>query len=100
MKLSKTDYRGSPALRLATRSFELIAPTAYGPRILSLRSLKAGGSLMYEYPPDDGGAAGGTATAPRRPAQGSGGGGLGAFQRGTLTGRDLDAPTPEGSEGA
>ncbi|MES5819855.1 ATP-binding protein [Streptomyces sp. RG80] len=28
------------------------------------------------------------------------GGGLGAFQRGTLTGRDLDASTPEGSDDA
>ncbi|WP_031486423.1 ATP-binding protein [Streptomyces bicolor] len=34
---------------------------------------------------------------PRRASRGSGGG-LGAFQRGTLTGRDLDAPTPEGSQ--
>lgn len=34
---------------------------------------------------------------PRRAPRGSGGG-LGAFQRGTLTGRDLEAPTPEGSQ--
>lgn len=49
--------------------------------------------------PSDGSAPGGAGAAPRRAASGSGGG-LGAFQRGTLTGRDLDAPTPEGSEGA
>lgn len=47
--------------------------------------------------PSDGSTPGGAGTGSRRAA---GGGGLGAFQRGTLTGRDLDAPTPEGSEGA
>ncbi|MEV8030488.1 ATP-binding protein [Streptomyces sp. NPDC086182] len=40
----------------------------------------------------------GTQTS-RRTSRGSGGG-LGAFQRGTLTGRDLAAPSPEGSEDA
>ncbi|MCL8012957.1 ATP-binding protein [Streptomyces sp. AS02] len=44
-----------------------------------------------------GGSALGGEQKPRRVPRGSGGG-LGAFQRGTLTGRDLDAPTPEGSE--
>ncbi|MFG3659694.1 ATP-binding protein [Streptomyces sp. NPDC047706] len=48
--------------------------------------------------PTDGGVAGGEQT-PRRASRGSGGG-LGAFQRGTLSGRDLEAPTPEGSEEA
>ncbi|GHJ37547.1 sensor histidine kinase [Streptomyces sp. TS71-3] len=38
-----------------------------------------------------------TEQRPTRVPRGSGGG-LGAFQRGTLTGRDLDAATPEGSE--
>ncbi|MET8945082.1 ATP-binding protein [Streptomyces sp. NPDC004542] len=46
-----------------------------------------------------GGNASGGEQRPRRVPRGSGGG-LGAFQRGTLTGRDLDAPTPGGSEDA
>jgi hypothetical protein len=46
--------------------------------------------------PSAGSAAGGE-QKPRRAARGSGGG-LGAFQRGTLTARDLEAPTSEGSE--
>ncbi|MFJ4466910.1 ATP-binding protein [Streptomyces sp. NPDC089424] len=48
--------------------------------------------------PSDGSASGGEQT-PRRVSRPSGGG-LGAFQRGTLSGRDLEAPTPEGSEDA
>lgn len=44
-----------------------------------------------------GGSTPGGEQKPRRVSRGPGGG-LGAFQRGTLTGRDLDAPTPEGSE--
>ncbi|MGW1542043.1 ATP-binding protein [Streptomyces sp. NPDC002309] len=47
--------------------------------------------------PSDGGAGGGEQT-PRRASRS--GGGLGAFQRGTLSGRDLEAPTPEGSDDA
>ncbi|MEV7992079.1 ATP-binding protein [Streptomyces sp. NPDC086077] len=46
----------------------------------------------------DGNTSGGEQT-PRRASRPSGGG-LGAFQRGTLSGRDLEAPTPEGSEDA
>lgn len=48
--------------------------------------------------PSDGNVVGGEQT-PRRTSRSSGGG-LGAFQRGTLSGRDLEAPTPEGSEDA
>ncbi len=58
MKPSKTDYRGWQAVRLATRRFELIAPLEFGPRVLSLRSLAAGGNLLFEFPREEGGAAG------------------------------------------
>ncbi len=58
MKPSKTEYQGWQAVRLATRSFELIAPVEFGPRVLSLRSLQSGGNLMFEFPRDEGGAAG------------------------------------------
>ncbi len=49
-KPSKIDYRGSEALRLATAKIELIAPTAFGPRLLSLRSLAGGPNLLLEFP--------------------------------------------------
>lgn len=51
MKPSKIDYRGSAAIRLATRRIELIAPTGFGPRLLSLRSLAGGPNLLLEFPP-------------------------------------------------
>ncbi|ACB76122.1 hypothetical protein [Opitutus terrae] len=38
MKLSKIDYRGGDALLLASRALELVATTAVGPRVISLRS--------------------------------------------------------------
>ncbi len=58
MKSSTTEYQGWSAVRLATRRLELIAPIEFGPRILSLRSLAAGGNLMFEFPRDEGGSAG------------------------------------------
>lgn len=50
MKPSKIEHRGAPAIRLATRRFELIAAADFGPRIISLRSLAGGGNLMLEFP--------------------------------------------------
>lgn len=59
MKPSKIEYQGAEAVRLATRKLELIAPVTFGPRVMSLRSLTAGGNLMFEFPRDEGGSAGG-----------------------------------------
>ena len=50
MQPSKTEFRGAEALRLATRKIELIAPTGFGPRLLSLRSLAGGPNLLLEFP--------------------------------------------------
>ena len=50
MQPSKTEFRGAEALRLATRKIELIAPTGFGPRLLSLRSLADGPNLLLEFP--------------------------------------------------
>lgn len=58
MKSSTTEYQGWSAVRLTTRRLELIAPIEFGPRILSLRSLAAGGNLMFEFPPEKEGPSG------------------------------------------
>ena len=54
MKPSKTEYRGGEALKLATRSLELVVTTSVGPRVVSFRSL--GGrkkNAFIEMPPDE-----------------------------------------------
>lgn len=58
MKLEKIDYQGWRALRLATNSAELIAPTDLGPRVLSLRSRQGGRNVLFEFPREEGGRAG------------------------------------------
>ena len=51
MKLSKIDYHGGSALKLATRALELVVTTSVGPRITSLRSLAGrAGNLFLEFP--------------------------------------------------
>jgi hypothetical protein len=54
MKLSKTDYRGGAALRLATRAWELVVTTGVGPRVVDFRS-PAGraGNLFFQFPPNE-----------------------------------------------
>ncbi|MSU22963.1 MAG: hypothetical protein EXS32_03980 [Opitutus sp.] len=39
MRLSKTEYHGGAALKLASRAIELVVTTACGPRVVSLRPL-------------------------------------------------------------
>ena len=54
MKPSKTEYRGTAALKLATRAIELVVPTEFGPRVASLRSLTGrAGNLFLEFPADE-----------------------------------------------
>jgi len=54
MKLSKTEYRGGGALKLATRALELVITTDVGPRVASFRSLRGkAGNLFLEMPADE-----------------------------------------------
>jgi len=79
------------SIRPVERQEQPPARTAHGlPRRAERKSPLA--SVDTDRAPD------GSPTAKRVPRRA--GGGLGALQRGTLTGRDLDAPMPEGSEDA
>ncbi|MDB6167966.1 MAG: hypothetical protein JWM88_830 [Verrucomicrobia bacterium] len=54
MQLSKTKYRGAPALELSTRAIELVVATQVGPRVTALRSRAgAGENLFLAFPPDE-----------------------------------------------
>ncbi len=54
MKLSKIDYRGGAALRLATRALELVVTTSVGPRVVELRSRRGrAGNLFFQFPKNE-----------------------------------------------
>ena len=54
MKLSRTEYRGGGALRLATRALELVVTTSVGPRVVDLRSRGGrAGNMFLQLPADE-----------------------------------------------
>jgi hypothetical protein len=54
MKLSRTEYRGGAALRLATRALELVVTTSVGPRVVELRSRGGrAGNMFLQLPADE-----------------------------------------------
>ncbi len=54
MILSKTDFRGGEALRLATRALELVVTTSVGPRVVSLRSTaERAENIFLQFPANE-----------------------------------------------